>query len=514
MTGGSETSMTGGSETPVRRRRLGSGGALALAVVAAILLAWPREPAPHPETTWDTAPRGHAGLFALLERFDATRGRWLTGLSMPPVDEALWLIAPRGFCDAPADAGSGFRDLVLPWLEAGGQALVWLPRPPSPAESEGVVPWPAPAEGESRTIVRRVADADASPAAEHEDDDEAIRERWREDLEAARQVLREGRAERCDAIGDFRLPPRRLRGLASSELEGDGSGSLHRLVRAGEDGVGAAARSLPGATLAFFEGVGGEGVGGEGEGEGRGLEGGAGRAPAGWRALWVGLEDRAPFALERTIGAGRLVVVADARVLANARLDEADAAPFVFDWVRATGSPWIDEHAHGVVPESSTLRYLLRSPAWAAMLGLLVLGLLIGWRGWAWPVRRVEEVDPEAPTLSAFVDSVARLYARSRDFDRIFERYRALSLERIRRALGLAPGTPAEIVVASLRTREAGWSALRETGLGDLLTRHVRVTSVEELERATGRLDALVEAIRLASGRAGGDRSRTTRGAA
>jgi hypothetical protein len=512
--------MIGRSETSTRRRWRWPGGAIALAialaVAAAILLAWPREPAPHPETTWDTAPSGHAALFALLERFEATRGRWLTGLSMPPVDEPLWMIAPRGFCDPASDTGSGssFRDLVQPWLEAGGEALVWLSRPPSPAASEDVVPWPAPAEGESRTIARRVDAADAAPGAEREEE-EAIRERWREDLEAARRLLREGRAERCDAIGDFRLPPRRLRGLAAQGLEAGAAEGGHPLVRVGEDATGLTTRSLPGATLAFFEAgeVGAEGLEGGGFDDGA-LQGGAVAAHAGWRPLWVGREDRAPFALERTVGAGRLVVVADARVLTNGRLDEADAAPFVFDWVRATGPPWIDEHAHGVVPESSTLRYLLRSPAWAAMVGLLVLGLLVAWRGRAWPVRRVEEIDPAAPTLSAFVDSVARLYARSRDFDRIFERYRALSLERIRRALGLAPGTPAEIVVASLRARETGGSARRETGLGDLLTRHVRVTSVEELERATARLDALVEAIRLGSGRAGGDRPGTTRGAA
>ncbi len=491
------------------RRRLWLGAALTLAVAVAFLLSLRREPPPHPETTWDTAPRGHAGLFALLERFEATRGRWLTGLSMPPVDEPLWLIAPRGFCDPAPDSGSAFRDLVRPWLEAGGQALVWLPRPPGAGGSADVVPWSAPAEGESRTIGRRAAesfaDGEADPAAKREDE-ETIREQWREDLEAARRSLREGRAERCDAIGDLRLPSRRLHGLATPGPEGgEPARVVHPLVRVGDGGAEATTRALPGAPLAFFE---------SGGFEDEALRGRSAVGQGGWRPLWVGLGDQAPFVLERSVGAGRLVVVADARVLTNARLGEADAAPFVFDWIRTTGPVWIDEHAHGVVPESGTLRYLLRSPAWAAMVGLLGLGLLVGWRGWAWPVRRVEEVDPEAPTLSAFVDSMARLYARSRDFDRIFERYRALSLDRIRRALGLAPGTPAEIVVASLRAREAGGSAVRETGLGDLLTRDVRVTSVEELERATARLDALVEAIRLASGRAGRageDRPGTTR---
>ncbi len=59
------------------------------------------------------------------------------------------------------------------------------------------------------------------------------------------------------------------------------------------------------------------------------------------------------------------------------RPKRVDSAPFVFDWVRDYGQPWIDEHAHGVVPEAGTFRYLAHSPAAAAGLGLLVLGVLV-----------------------------------------------------------------------------------------------------------------------------------------
>lgn len=446
-------------------------------VALALQLAWSPGEAPRPGTSWDTAPSGHAGLFELLERFEATHGRWLTGLEMPAADESLWLIAPSSLCETastssleraatpggPSDgdhdrgdpgehrapARSAFERLGLPWIEAGGTAVVWLPPPP---------PIRPP----------------ASPRSPHPPD--AMRVGWEESLREGRATRREGRSERCEVIAGLRLPPRR-------RVESEQGRQVGRVVGSAI-GSDEKRRRLPGPTLAFFDRN-------------------AAAAPLDWDPLWVASDDRAPFALERRLGAGRLVVVADVRVLTNARLAAADAAPFVFDWVETHGVPWIDEHAHGAVPESGAFRYLARSPARAPGLGLLGLGLLALWRGRAWPVRRVEEVDPEAPTLVAFVDSVAHLYTRTRDFERVFERYRALSLERIRRALGLAPGTPAEIVVAALRAREPGWPALRETGLGDLLTRTASIPDAEALVRAAGRLDALVETIR-----AGPDRAR------
>ena len=44
------------------------------------------------------------------------------------------------------------------------------------------------------------------------------------------------------------------------------------------------------------------------------------RALSGWQPLWVEADSLAPFALARSLGAGQLVVVADARIVSNARL--------------------------------------------------------------------------------------------------------------------------------------------------------------------------------------------------
>jgi len=61
------------------------------------------------------------------------------------------------------------------------------------------------------------------------------------------------------------------------------------------------------------------------------------------RAAWA----ERPLVLERPLGAGRIVVVADATVLRNQWLDRADAAPLVVDLVQAFGVPRFYEGDQG-----------------------------------------------------------------------------------------------------------------------------------------------------------------------
>ncbi len=487
------------------RDRLWFVVAILAGISFAVQMALPADLSERPETSFDTAPRGHAALFELLQRFHATPGRWLSGVSMPSVDDTVWWIAPDGICDlrlAESDEeveryhpDGLFRHSVQPWIEAGGTAVVWLSHPPlqqelldeldlGPVETREVV--------FDRIAGSRAGEGAADPEAGPDSDsssetgeEQSLRQDWREDLERTEREIREGKASRCLGIAGFPLPVRRLAGLDAGELPIDADRaatafSVGRWVASRADFDYDRARTLPGSTLAFFEH------------DAKALEG--------WQPLWVEADDFTAFALARTLAAGRLIVVADARVLSNDRLAHVDAAPFVFDWVEEWGMPWIDEHSHGVVPESGTLRYLAGSPAWAACIGLFALGSLVIWRGHAWPKRRVDEVDPAAPTLVAFVESVASLYAGTRDHAPVFERYRALSLERVRRAIGLSPGTAAEIVLASLRARAHSGPALRERGLRDLLTQEVRIESAAELMRAAGRLDELVRVLREENG--------------
>ena len=462
----------------------------------AIQLSLPLELKDRPETTFDSAPRGHAALFALLDQFESTSGRWLSGVALPPVTETIWWIAPAGACEtipfvAADEAAEGktatdeerqppsaFEITIRPWIESGGTAVVWLSHPPLVSFE-----WKAPSGG----------DAEDGIGDDDRDEAEAVagRARWEKKSAQSRELIRSGVERRCEAIMGMKIPDRRLAGLEGGLPPEEGRYSpvifsVGRATPRREDFDYDETRSLPGPTIAFFRSA-------DSPGDSLGE----------WRPLWVEADEGTPLAIERSVGEGRLILIADARIVSNDRLGHVDSAPFVFDWVREYGRPWIDEHAHGVVPESGTFRYLASSPAWAAGLGLLLVGALIVWRGHAWPLRSVSEFDPESPSLASFVDSVARLYSRTQDHTRVFDRYRSVCLDRIRRVLGLAPGTSVEIVVDSLRSRAGNWRELEEAGLGHLLTQDTPVPSASDLARNVARLDDLVRILRDSGKRRG-----------
>jgi len=204
----------------------------------------------------------------------------------------------------------------------------------------------------------------------------------------------------------------------------------------------------------------------------------------GWRVA-AAIADR-PFVIEQRLGAGRIVAVADAAFLRNEFLDRADAAPLAMDLARAYGAPLLDERAHGLRAEDSAFAYLARSPAWPLFAGLAVLALLVGWRGSAVPPLVARAAPAPAPTLEAFVDSLATLYARTRDHARVLSRYRELTADRLRRAAGLPPETPLAAIAERLR-RDARVdpAALR------VLLDGAPVRSEADLRRAARALDEL-----------------------
>jgi len=210
-------------------------------------------------------------------------------------------------------------------------------------------------------------------------------------------------------------------------------------------------------------------------------------------AVWrtVARIEGKPFVLERVLGAGRLVLVADARFLTNRWLDRAEAAPFALDLVRAYGVPWIDERAHGFVASRGALRYLAGSPALPFFLGLVLLGAALAWGGATLPARRVRELDPSAPTLETFVRSLAGLYAATHDHLRVLDRYRELTARRLRRHFGLPPDAPLESLAARLARRRA----VGATGLA-LLVDGAAPRDGAALERAVAQLDRLANEAR------------------
>jgi hypothetical protein len=205
-----------------------------------------------------------------------------------------------------------------------------------------------------------------------------------------------------------------------------------------------------------------------------------------WRV--AATEAGRPFALERTVGRGRLLVIADGRFLENQWLDRADAAPLAVDLALALGPPWIDERTHGLVPSRGTLVYLLRSPALPCFAGMALLALAFAWYGAAEPPRRVAEVDPSAPSLESYVQSLAGFYAATGDHARVLERYRELTARRLRRHFGLPPDAP----LASLVDRLGRRPGLSRAGVAQLASR-ASASNASELARAVALLDRLVE---------------------
>jgi len=200
----------------------------------------------------------------------------------------------------------------------------------------------------------------------------------------------------------------------------------------------------------------------------------------------------APFILEKQVEAGTLVLVADATFLTNAFLDRADAAPLAVDLASHYGVSFLDEYSHGMHRERHPIPYLVRSSALPVFAGLALLGLLTLWRGSTLPRRCVDEVDLPAPTLDRFVDSLASLYARSRDKGRVAERYRELTLARLRRHFGLPAETPAKRIVERLRRDRRLSPALLAC-----LTEPEPPRGEAALRAQARRLDALVkEAVR------------------
>lgn len=417
-------------------------------VLVLVGLLWPR-PVPdlHPDS-YGRMGHGQRALFELLLELDVEVARSLVRRDALPADATVWWVQPWRWCpeartdqhDAPK-AGLEPPGPSRAWLEAGGTALVFLPAwVPSDA-----LAWVVPETGR--------------------------------------------RAPECAALAGFDLPSRSVgRVVTGDEAEGEAEpGAVARWLRGELDRrpvaedhpvqhlVGAAlprSRELRMRPLHHFDASTAE------------IE------ELGFQVV-VRLGEE-PFALERRVGRGRLVVLADAGFLLNRWLDAGDAAPLALDLVRGYGAPRFDERSHGHSDSPDTIAYVAGSPARPVFLGLATLGLLLWAHGSALPRRRVREHDPAAPALEPFVDALAGLYAGSGDHARLAERYREVSLARIRRHYSMPSDLPDGRILARLEREKR----LDSDGLAWLAPGGAHpVTSAKELRAATARLDALVEEV-------------------
>jgi len=198
-----------------------------------------------------------------------------------------------------------------------------------------------------------------------------------------------------------------------------------------------------------------------------------------------------PFGLAASLGRGRILVVADGTFLRNAWIDGGDSALLALDLVRALGVPRVDEHAHGLRLEQSRTVLLVQLGALPVFVSVAALAVLFGWWLAAVPVGIPATVPSVRPALDEFVSSLASLYAVNRDYAGLAERYRELTVERLRSHLGLAPETPAGLLVERLRSRRR--VSREQLALLERSAPPVRSRS-EWLERVQA-LDALLEEV-------------------
>ena len=441
-----------------------SGIAVALALLVAGLLAQPsgRE---LEATSFGRTPSGYGALYDLLAESGLAVSRSYAAPHTLPADATVWWIAPRGLCAAGFDgsAGAGLETAggegprgegnygvdgeegegasaqeldpgagLLAFAAAGGRAVLFLD-------------W---------TPCRRLSDV-------------ALPER------GAAPWLEEGPKVRC---GDSAAEGGVVEAESCPETpeKTPQTPNWERLERFFSSETQRVAGSLLGAQTLLLEGRPAITFAEEPPREGPWQ---SAATLGGW-----------PFLLERRYGAGRLVLVADSFFVENRALARGDAAPLVGALVRAYGVPRLDERQHGLRLAQGSLSYLLSSAALPAFAGFGLLGLLYIW--WGRAPRLVPPAAPQipAPSLEDFVGSLARLYGRGGDPDSTAERYRLVSLARLRRHFGLGFEVADEVLLARLAQRGAP-AARRLAVLGQ---RPV-VGSRRGLARAVRALDDAVE---------------------
>ena len=179
--------------------------------------------------------------------------------------------------------------------------------------------------------------------------------------------------------------------------------------------------------------------------------------------------------------------VASAAPLRNRWLDQADAAPFAVDLALAFGQPLLDEREHGLLPAPSPIPYLLQSVAFPAFALAVLLACVALWRGRAELPPTLEPDTAEPPTLEVFVDSIATLYASTRDHAEVLRCYQEFALSQLRRLFHLPPDTTAQRACDRLRSSRG----LSSDDVATLLESPA-CRKRSELLIAVGRLDAIL----------------------
>ncbi len=173
--------------------------------------------------------------------------------------------------------------------------------------------------------------------------------------------------------------------------------------------------------------------------------------------VWATAAGR-PFVTAYPHGRGRLWLLNRPDFLTNRRLGKADNAVLVCRLAEATaaGRPGrlaFDEYFHGLRERPGVAQLLFRPPAlWVTLQGLLLLAVLLWHHG-----PRFGGLRPAPPagrrSAGEFLDAMAALLERKRDYDDAFRTARDGLRQDIEQEMGLPAGLPAGRLAAEAAAR-------------------------------------------------------------
>jgi hypothetical protein len=143
-----------------------------------------------------------------------------------------------------------------------------------------------------------------------------------------------------------------------------------------------------------------------------------------------------PFAIERKVGKGSLIAIADDRFLRNVNLGNSDNSLLFIDLVHRFDKVVFDEHCHGMVADISLYSAVLGSRAILPICVGLMLEIVWVLAQHTWPRRLSVETRALASlSIEPFVESLGVLYSRASDPKAVFRAYRDGFLRRLRQQM-------------------------------------------------------------------------------
>jgi Domain of unknown function (DUF4350) len=166
--------------------------------------------------------------------------------------------------------------------------------------------------------------------------------------------------------------------------------------------------------------------------------------------------DNAPFALERVVGKGRLIAIADGGFLRNQYLGDADNSLLFIDLMRHFEKIKFDEYSHGMVEDITLSSAIMDSQAIFPIGIALMLAIMWILAQQKWPARlTADDLELPSPSIEPFVVSLGVLYSRSSDSEAAFRAYRNGFLNRLRLKMMPIGATNEEVMLQRVASDRA-----------------------------------------------------------